>query len=566
MKKIHYILSLVLASLFTSCYDDLGNYTYKEINDVVIDMPRTYYVKIPLVDSTIVSIPVSYTQVKTQGNDNLRYQWSISKTGGARESDWTPCGNEPTVKFAVYPNDPQKIYLRVAVTDTDLDIVTYGEVTVRLQHAFDPCWFLLQEIDGNAVLGVADGKEGVVAVTQDAYKAYANATITGKPKFLSVNVRHSTGDATMLGTPDVPMLQIYTDHDILILDGGNLSKKLYTYERMLLDKLKKGDTNYNPIFAAGDQAGECIIDNGQFWFAFDDGCAIFYPVATSDNSQYYATMASVSYTRGAKIVFDNLNKRFLSYTNDNMPLVWHTHKRIAWDNNYVLYDVNHRLANGPKLQPIGESGTTNNVFSPNAIGADKDVIYMGPTTNSDYPEILSVARVGTGNMFYVYEISPKAIMGENRRKPYCSGYWEFKPEEDFSGKKVSVATSVAFDRIFFYAAGSKIYRVDLNRSVPTAFEIYSSTEGEITGLKFRSDRNDVGYATEDMSEDDPYIMNMYPTWLGAIVTDQSGNSSLVEMKLNRAGDIIIDKESKEKVVYKYTGFRNVVDFAYSFRY
>ena len=194
---------------------------------------------------------------------------------------------------------------------------------------------------------------------------------------------------------------------------------------------------------------------------------------------------------------------------------------------------------------------------------------MGPISHSDYPDILSIARAESKtNRFYIYEICPKAIMGEARRKAYCSGYWEFAPETNIANKDVPVATSASYDRMFFYASGNKIYRVDLNRSEPTEFVIYEHPEGknvEFTHLKFRSDRLDVGYATENMSEDDDLILREYPSWLGGVVTDQDGNSTIVEVKLNRAGDVATSKETKEKIVYKYTGLKNVKDFVYSFR-
>ncbi|KGL50193.1 hypothetical protein HQ35_05990 [Porphyromonas cangingivalis] len=563
MKKIIFSLFAVILGL-VSCYDDLGNYEYREINDVVIHMQKRLPVKIPLADSTLVTIPVKYTQVLTKGKENLRYQWYVQKKDPRK---WTPCGNDSTVTIAVYPDDPQRFTLRVEVTDTDLDIVSYGEIMIVLQHAFDPCWFVMQEEGNNTVLGAVDGREGIAVVTQNVYRPYGN--ISGKPKFMAVNVQHSTGDVKDQNAPKVPMLQLFTEKDILVLDGGNLGRRLYTYDRMLLDKKLKGDMNFNPEFAAGERYGECIIDDGVFWFAFDDGCSIYYPVATEDGSAYSASMASLAYYRGVKIVFDDLNKRFLTYHNDNMPLMWNTHKRIAYDQNYVLYNPNHSIANGPKLQKIGESSSADNAFNPNGIGSDKKMIHMGPISDEDQPEILSVARAESkSNTLYLYEISPKAIMGEARRKPYCSGYWEFTPEVSIAGKDIAVATSGAYDRMFFYASGNKIYRVDLNRSQPTEFVIYELPEGkkgEFTNLKFRSERIDVGYATEEMSEDDDLILYRYPTWLGAIVTDQDGNSTLIEVKLNRAGDIATDKETKDKVIYTYPGLKNVKDFVYSFR-
>lgn len=562
MKKIYYLFSLLLALSLASCYDDLGNYDYNDINDIEIKMPKSYFVKIPLADSTLVTIPVSYTQLQYNSTANLRYEWSMKK-GDAR--DWTVCGTDSALTFAIYPDDPANIYLRVAVTDTNLGIVSYGEVTVVLQHAFDPCWFVLQDIDNRAVLGAADGKESAVTVTQNVYKAYTKKEIQGKPLFLGLDVYHSVGDITSITPTDIPMLEVFTDDQILILDGGNLTEELYTYDRMLLNKLIKGEKDFHPWFATGEKNGECIIDNGEFWFAFDDGCSIYYPVKTFDDSEYSATKACLSYFRGVKFVFDNLNKRFLTYQNDNVTGMWNTHKRISADKNYALYDPNNETANGARLKLVGQSSFAENLFDPDNIGADKQLIYMGPVSDTDEPDILSVALNGS-NTVYAYELSAKAIMGTDKESPYCSGYWEIVPDEPIIGKDVHVASSGEFDRMFFLAAGNKIYRVDLNRTVPVMFEIYEAPENmTITNLRFRSDRVDVGYATEDMGPDDPLIMNEYPMWLGAVISDEAGNCSIVDMKLNRAGDISTDVNTKNKVIYRYDGFKNIVDFVYSFR-
>lgn len=563
MKKLFYFLSFLLTLGFSSCYDDLGNYDYKEINEIEIKMPKNFFVKIPLKDSTVVTIPITYTQLKYDNTANLSYEWKIRK-GDSRE--WKVCGTDSALTFAIYPDDPNKIQLRVAVTDNIEGIVSYGEVNVLLQHAFNPCWFVLQNIDENAVLGAADGREGAVVVTQNVYKAHTGKEIQGKPLFLSMDVYHSTGDITSINPIDLPMLGVYTDNDILILDGGDLNKELFTYDRMLLQKLKEQDKNFNPWFAAGDKGAECIIDNGQFWFAFDDGCSIYYPVKTEDASAYSATKACLSNYRGTKYVFDNMgSKRFLYYVNDNMPLMWNTHKRINADRNFALYNPENETANGAKLKTIGKSSFAPNQFDPNNIGADKEMIYMGPVSDTEYPDILSIALNGTNTM-YAYEICPTAVEGSNKDRGYCSGYWEIIPDFEIKDKKVSVATSGQYDRMFFLAVDNKIYRVDLNRTVPGIFEIYAAPEGmTFTNLRFRSDRVDVGYATEDMGPNDPLIMYEYPTWVGAVMQDADGNAKIVDMKLNRAGDIMTNPDTKEKMVYTYEGFKNVVDFVYSFR-
>ena len=52
MKKI--LVWGLLAVLGIACYDDLGNYDYNDINDMVLEMPRSVSVTIPKKDSVLV--------------------------------------------------------------------------------------------------------------------------------------------------------------------------------------------------------------------------------------------------------------------------------------------------------------------------------------------------------------------------------------------------------------------------------------------------------------------------------------------------------------------------------
>ena len=78
-----------------------------------------------------------------------------------------------------------------------------------------------------------------------------------------------------------------------MLDGATLEER-YAYNRMLLYKKLTNDTRYAPMYAEGDKRGECIIDDGVFWFAKPDGFSVYYPVKAADGD-YYAERASLAY-------------------------------------------------------------------------------------------------------------------------------------------------------------------------------------------------------------------------------------------------------------------------------
>lgn len=564
MKKLNqYILwfYLIILMSFSACYDDLGNYEYKDINDMEISMPKEINVNIPKHDSVLVSVKATVQHTLFDNKSSLQYQWK-KRIGNGK--DWEICGTDSIYNFYVYPSNKENIFLRVAITDPTLNIVTYEEILVKMVYSYERCWFVLQEINGNAVLGSIDGNDASRIIAKDVYKVETGGQLNGKPLFIMANTEHKYGkfDAPQRE----PLIGIFTDRESFLLDGGNLQTR-YTYDRMLLHKRITGDKNFQPWFAQGDYGGECVIDNGVFWYAMGDGHSIYYPVSLNPDitGGYKATLACVSYYRGLNIIFDDQNKRFLWYSNNNYGSCRWTHERINYDGQYNLYSITDPKANGSKLELITESDYRNQ-FDPNNIGADQEMIFMGPTSDSDFPKILSIATNGT--TLFIYEINPSAIVGEDNKSAYCSGYFEFTPTEKASKDVIAVATSTYFHRMFFYAIGNKIYRVDCNRQIPRSYLIYEHPESSvvIAGLKFRSPRTDRGYKLPDMSDEDDYLSLNLQSYLGAIVKYQDGSGdALVEMRLTKAGDVYHDKETQELITYEFKGFENVIDFVYSFR-
>lgn len=133
MKKI--LVWGLLAVLGIACYDDLGNYDYNDINDMVLEMPRSVSVTIPKKDSVLVEVKAAVTQLDRKDNANLTYLWKKNLSGVT----WTECGTDSVCRVWVYPKNSGQITLRLAVTDTVQNIVTFGETVVNLVAAFNRC-------------------------------------------------------------------------------------------------------------------------------------------------------------------------------------------------------------------------------------------------------------------------------------------------------------------------------------------------------------------------------------------------------------------------------------------
>lgn len=549
-----YFVWVLLAVLSIACYDDLGNYDYNDINDMLVEMPRSLSVTIPKKDSILVEIPAVITQLDKKDNSNLTYLWEKNIRGVT----WTECGTEPTCKIWVYPYNSGNIILRLSVTDNEQNIMTYGETVIDLVTAFNRCWFVLQDDGGKAVLGSVDGEGESRVVEKDIYMKETGGSLIGKPLFLSVNNLHKK-DATQLNS-DETLLGIFTEGGKnYMLDGATLAER-YAYNRLLLNKKLTGDNNYAPLYAEGDSKGECIIDGGVFWYAKPDGFSVYYPVQAS-NGDYYAEIASMAYDvspEGVNIIYDSKNKRFLSYYNAEIGGNNYNINRYINGGMESYYDINGPL-NKAMLEPIGEQAGYPNKFNPNNI--NNKIIYMGATTSREIPKIMAIAMAGSG--LAVYEISPEMIQGV-KKGTICSGYWDFTPEAGNMEDELPVATSAYYDRMFYYAAGNKIYRADLTRSTPRSYLIYEHPDPavRITKLKFRSQRED----RWDVSggDDAPAIPFDFTSYLGAVLEYPAGECSVLEMKLTTAGEVKKD-DAKELVAYEFKGFKKIVDFVYAFR-
>ena len=136
------LFSFIIA--LPSCYQDLGNYEYKEINEIVIT-PGKYSFMPPAPGMTAtVTIDPEVSQTMTEGTANLSYEWRRQVTAVS----WETVCNDPVYNMEVTSADVSAINLIFAVTDTDLGITTYAEIPVIPEFAFSQTWFLLQNVNG----------------------------------------------------------------------------------------------------------------------------------------------------------------------------------------------------------------------------------------------------------------------------------------------------------------------------------------------------------------------------------------------------------------------------------
>lgn len=577
MNKI--IKKMLLASgclaLFASCYDDLGNYDYREINDMVISDASVIGIPVPSKDSAEFVINPEIEQTQQKDSDNLRYEW---KRQFGR--DWKVVGNELSYRGWVHATDKDDILLRLAVTDINQDIITYKEYKVVLKFGNPYSWFLLQDINGQAVLGNVGGLKDGRLVDPDYYNRMTNQNLGGKPLFLSVNNHCFLSNPRTTDPKDFQwesQLGIYTEGGFNGVVTTVDMREKYLYPDMLIAKKKGGNSSYLPQFAAGGQYGECVIDGGQFWFACGYPVphrAVYYPVKAADGLDVEAGMAFMDYQR-LFIIWDKQNRRFLKYIKAEIDDPVRVEKiradegRIRLDGNLDLYDPDGRL-NASRIEPIGDRKGFPNGFDPDHVSGD--VIFMGPiaqNSQKDGPKemnMLAVSRMGSS--LTAYEFNLGVIRDNWDDGAYCQKSYSVPMQIPAGGsaEDIHIASSLGYTGMFFYSCGNTVYRVDLTRATPQVFRLCTFGEGEsIVALKFCSqagDGTEPGPSNDPRGEDTQALG--FPKKLGLVLRSASGDEdTLVEMDLSNAGDVSLD-EQQQVVCSKFSGFHNVVDIAFAF--
>ena len=120
--KIIYITFLFLVTFnFICCYDDKGNYEYKQINDIEISFPDYNFEQV--IGETFKLYPKFTYKYKDTANLNLSYKWAIGERviGENRQLVWQVDTNEQ-VEIALYVTniDDNMVYMGTIVRPTSI--------------------------------------------------------------------------------------------------------------------------------------------------------------------------------------------------------------------------------------------------------------------------------------------------------------------------------------------------------------------------------------------------------------------------------------------------------------
>lgn len=566
--RFRFLYVVGLSLLAASCYEDKGNYDYHDINDIVIETSEYSYTTPKEGQTNTVLIEPTITQTITPGTANLAYEWKRQLSG----TSWQVVGSDPTYTLTITSQDTQPIVLRLAVTDLDQEIITYEEITVKPIFKFSQCWFLLQNIDNTAVLGSVDGEGKSREVSTDVYKRETGASLTGKPVGLGMHnfLRTTPYIGGSLPSYEI-LLGVFTDAKRYVLKGATLEDHPFSYERLLYEKKVNSDATAKPEIFRGSRNNFVAVDAGKLWYALPDEFALMYPIKLSDKlggGTDYEVKGVGFASSSSCLLYDGKKSRFLSYTNTALTMGYFDRKSIAGGGKDNLYKDEKNVNRKDRIESIVE-GKNPNKFDPQSdVPGGYQLDYMGWAAGNQNLTVLAIGHVGT--TFTIFEFCPDALTASSTDMAVCNAKWEVVAKEQpvTTNGKYQVTTSAYFERVFFYATDNKIYRVDLSQSTPAVDVVYETKAeyGKIKMMKLKSDYEDVAYDKDNTPPNQPIPTKGIIRHLGVLLEKENGDAKLIELHLTAAGEVELDEETKEPVVYEFNGtFKNVVDLVFSFR-
>ena len=177
---------LALLAMPSGCYKDLGNYEYRELDEVVIDTAGLGILPAYSVyryDTLRISPKITLNGAPADGSTaGLEYTWSIFQAvvGGTVYSRDT-LSHSPSLEAAITKPSGNWI-VHLSVKDLKSDVETYFRVDVHVDETISDGWMVLYETeDGNTDVGLIVDDYVKTGVTKDRVFTGLFAGTNGKP-------------------------------------------------------------------------------------------------------------------------------------------------------------------------------------------------------------------------------------------------------------------------------------------------------------------------------------------------------------------------------------------------
>lgn len=537
MKKFLYISTVIAAGLWlSSCADDIGNYSYTDINEVSVDStdPMTpeegkTYDLVAFVDYLDFDPKIQSTFGITD-DSNYEYEWRIMPSGVEwgtfDESEITVCTTRKIHQLVTL--DPKKYAVYFNVKDKSTGVTWTTSFFLQVRSLTNEGWLILSDVNDKCRIDIVYNRnETEDLIARDIFQE--QEFDPGKPEKLIFNYRNKSNQATIL----------VTDKDSYCLDPSDLHAG---EDNSMIWKFGMSPESVKI------KASVISMYAGRNLWAIIDGNDDLYTIELRVDGSYFefplTRLNGETAFKPAPFIGVNLNN---NSWNDNM----------YGGNPVMMYDETNRqflMIHNNSTYPSVMDFTGTKLFD-NPTG--RDMVFMESTRHG---AIKSVLRDPSTKETYFYSIILRGEYQDPENWWEEGDYISYNEQDDYgkiNGPGVETASLFAFHHLWnylFYVSGNTVYQFNLAIPDEAAVPVLSFPGEEIKVLKFNPFIGWESYA--DWERERGYQLIVGTTTPGS-PADDCGTVRFYEVP-NLMGPL--------KEVKKYDGFGDIVDVIYKERY
>lgn len=544
---MRYLLYICFVAIGWSCYDDKGNYDYREINEVEVLLEKQYVVTSMYTD---FRIEPEYKQSLRENSKNLTYIW-LEMKDGTKEVVLDTLGTDPVLDLEINGDVPgfrHVRFLRLLVTDEISGLCYIADTKLQVAKSFYKSWMLLhQSAEGTAKLAAVEYIGGEVRFRKDAYGDESGKQFRGKPLRLGVFDRFYSDYYDSENGYIMNGFAIVTDRE----DESGIYCQWKKFRQMgSFDKMvypaDMDDFNISKVSFLGgsDQAIQMCLSGGKLYQSSYAGK--FYKVHVNPEIEGEINLSLVGKEASVPILYDRAGHRFFYY--------WHWGVREG--SPYPVFDPARENPEEYMLNPIPFRKGNVTEVDPNALTKEQDMLYIG-RGYGDRSQTRCVYAIGLGSdKCYLYEFNNgNAFLYDNEYYgPTFKAYRELDIPKGMT-KESRLTSSRLYNGIFFYTSGNVVYRYDSNTG--DSREIYRH-DGAVKAICL-----DFAKREDTNLEDDPFMGNNWTAMqqMGIAFEMSDSTYEFVVLHLDNTGKVSLDDSiySPEQV---YRGLGKIVDIAF----
>ena len=170
-----FMLAALLIGGLTGCYEDKGNYKYRDINEVTYKiLPESedgyYRFKQPPVDTMYVDYTVDLSQSQATNEENLEFLWLVSYSKDKKTVTDTITTRDLRLTFP--PKKSSAFDIVFSLTDKQTNVSSYKELHIKTVYPYINSWLVLNgDKEDSRISAVEDPDSLNYFFTEDAYTA-----------------------------------------------------------------------------------------------------------------------------------------------------------------------------------------------------------------------------------------------------------------------------------------------------------------------------------------------------------------------------------------------------------